>query len=128
MPLDDGYFWAKEARIKIRSFVASTFCYEIEMARSLERNRTENVKVIPILLRPTADWESTDRTFGSQWKVTPRAFMLWYSPRQSSTARPKRGKLPSCLPTRARSASFSALWRTTATCGLQEERGATLFA
>ena len=38
-------------------FLASDYCYGIEMQRAMERHRTGEARVIPILLRP-ADWQS----------------------------------------------------------------------
>lgn len=40
-------------------FIASHYCYDIEMERALERHRSGEACVIPIILRPTADWEMT---------------------------------------------------------------------
>jgi len=37
-------------------FLASDYCYGIEMKRALERHREGSARVIPILLRP-CDWE-----------------------------------------------------------------------
>src|SRR5215472_12109303 len=37
-------------------FLASTYCYEIEMERALERHRLDLARVIPIILRP-CDWQ-----------------------------------------------------------------------
>ncbi|MGB7924220.1 MAG: tetratricopeptide repeat protein, partial [Pyrinomonadaceae bacterium] len=39
-------------------FIASDYCYSIEMKRALERHGTEEARVIPIILRPV-DWESS---------------------------------------------------------------------
>ena len=39
-------------------FVASDYCYEIEMKRALERHKRGEVRVIPIFLRPF-DWKGT---------------------------------------------------------------------
>jgi hypothetical protein len=39
-------------------FLASRYCYEIEMARAMERHRASQGKVLPIILRP-CDWKST---------------------------------------------------------------------
>jgi hypothetical protein len=39
-------------------FIASTFCYQIEMTRALERHHAGHACVIPIILRPT-DWKDT---------------------------------------------------------------------
>lgn len=38
-------------------FVASDYCYSIEMTRALERHNRGEAIVIPIVLRWTADWE-----------------------------------------------------------------------
>lgn len=38
-------------------FLASDYCYEIEMKRALERHRRGEARVIPVILRPT-DWEN----------------------------------------------------------------------
>src|SRR5215472_12123628 len=37
-------------------FLASNYCYEIEMERALERQRSGEACVIPIILRP-CDWQ-----------------------------------------------------------------------
>src|SRR5437660_849909 len=36
-------------------FMASDYCYDIEMKHALEQHYTNNVRVIPIILRPV-DW------------------------------------------------------------------------
>src|SRR5947209_1616969 len=38
-------------------FIASEYCYGIEMMRALERHKAGNAHVIPVILRP-ADWKS----------------------------------------------------------------------
>lgn len=38
-------------------FLASTYCFSIEMKRALERQRTGTARVIPVILRP-CDWHS----------------------------------------------------------------------
>jgi hypothetical protein len=38
-------------------FIASDYCYSIEMMRALERRGTREARVIPIILRPV-DWHS----------------------------------------------------------------------
>jgi eukaryotic-like serine/threonine-protein kinase len=38
-------------------FIASDDCYSIEMRHALERHQAGAAQVIPILIRPTADWE-----------------------------------------------------------------------
>jgi hypothetical protein len=40
------------------SFLASDYCYSIEMQRALERHQNKEARVIPILLRPV-DWKGT---------------------------------------------------------------------
>jgi len=40
------------------SFLASRYCYGIEMAHALERHRAGTAKVIPVIVRP-CDWQST---------------------------------------------------------------------
>jgi tetratricopeptide (TPR) repeat protein len=64
-------------------FLASDYCYGAEMNRSLEREQTKGVRVIPILLRPV-DWQNapfaylhplpSDATFLTEWKNIDRAF------------------------------------------------------
>lgn len=39
-------------------FLASDYCYEIEMRRALERHKSGEARVIPIILRP-CDWQAT---------------------------------------------------------------------
>jgi hypothetical protein len=39
------------------AFLASDYCYEVEMRRALERQRAGEARVIPLLLRP-CDWQS----------------------------------------------------------------------
>jgi tetratricopeptide (TPR) repeat protein len=39
-------------------FIASDYCYSVEMRRALERHGQEEARVIPIILRPV-DWESS---------------------------------------------------------------------
>lgn len=39
-------------------FIASDYCYSLEMERALERHKNGEARVIPILLRPV-DWESS---------------------------------------------------------------------
>src|SRR5437016_4520884 len=38
-------------------FLASDYCYEIEMRRALQRHQHKEARVIPIILRP-CDWQS----------------------------------------------------------------------
>jgi predicted ATPase len=39
-------------------FIASDYCYSIEMKRAMERHQAGEARVIPVILRPT-DWEGT---------------------------------------------------------------------
>ncbi|HEX8118074.1 MAG TPA: TIR domain-containing protein, partial [Pyrinomonadaceae bacterium] len=39
-------------------FIASDYCYSVEMNRALERHEQEEARVIPVILRPV-DWESS---------------------------------------------------------------------
>lgn len=39
-------------------FMASEYCYDLEMQRAMERHQAGTAKVIPIILRPT-DWKDT---------------------------------------------------------------------
>ena len=39
-------------------FLASDFCYDVEMARALERHQQGTARVVPVILRP-CEWRST---------------------------------------------------------------------
>ncbi|MEM7794112.1 MAG: TIR domain-containing protein [Cyanobacteria bacterium P01_C01_bin.118] len=39
-------------------FIASDYCYEIELQQAMERHQAGEARVIPIILRP-ADWQNT---------------------------------------------------------------------
>ena len=67
-----GKEWAQEIDMHINTaqlilllispdFLASDYCYELEMKRALERHKADDALVIPILLRPV-DWK--DAPFG----------------------------------------------------------------
>ncbi|MBC1236271.1 toll/interleukin-1 receptor domain-containing protein [Nostoc sp. 2RC] len=43
------------------NFLASNYCYDIEMKRAMERHETREARVVPIILKPT-DWN--DAPFG----------------------------------------------------------------
>ena len=49
-------------------FLASDFCYDVEMTRALERHNARETLVVPVILRPS-DWRSAP--FG-RLKATPR--------------------------------------------------------
>jgi hypothetical protein len=77
--IEAGTKWAEEISHHINSadlilllvsadFIASDYCYGIEMQRALERERAGEARVIPIILRPV-DWHSAP--FGSM-QALPR--------------------------------------------------------
>ena len=39
-------------------FLASDYCYDVEMSRAMERHEAGEAYVIPVLLRPVDNWES----------------------------------------------------------------------
>ena len=41
-------------------FLASDYHYDVEMKRALERHEADEVRVIPIILKPTEGWDKTD--------------------------------------------------------------------
>ncbi len=64
-----GKEWAREIDLHLNTaqiilllisldFVASDYCYTIEMQKALERHAAETARVIPIILRPVF-WEDT---------------------------------------------------------------------
>jgi len=65
------------------AFIASDYCYDIEMKRALERHETGSAVVVPVILRPTA-WEGapfsklqalpTDARPISKWSNRDEAF------------------------------------------------------
>src|SRR5205807_9146396 len=40
-------------------FIASEYCYSIEMKRAIERHEKGEARVIPVILRPVDNWKST---------------------------------------------------------------------
>lgn len=64
-------------------FIASDYCYDVEMTRAMERYKTKEALVIPIILRPV-DWEGTpfvglqalpkDSTAVTLWENQDEAF------------------------------------------------------
>src|SRR6266700_5372480 len=65
-------------------FMASDYCYGIEMKRAMERHEAGEARVIPIILRPT-DWKGTpigklhalplDGKSVTQWRNRDEAFL-----------------------------------------------------
>ena len=39
-------------------FIASDYCYDVEMKRALERHDTGEARVIPVILRPVDGWQA----------------------------------------------------------------------
>ena len=64
-------------------FLASDYCYSTEMTRALEREQTQGVRIVPILLRPV-DWKNapfahlyplpSNAKFLTEWPNKDRAF------------------------------------------------------
>ena len=50
-------------------YIASTYCYEIEMKQALERHKAGKARVIPIIARPTVGWNTSP--FG-ELQVVPK--------------------------------------------------------
>ncbi len=40
-------------------FIESDYCYEIELKRAMERHDNGEARVIPVILRPTDNWQKT---------------------------------------------------------------------
>ncbi|NEQ54314.1 MAG: toll/interleukin-1 receptor domain-containing protein [Leptolyngbya sp. SIO3F4] len=64
-----GTDWAKEIDDNLKQadiilllisadFIASDYCYEIELKQAMERHQADKARVIPIILRPV-DWSNT---------------------------------------------------------------------
>src|SRR5258706_2919195 len=90
-----GAEWASEIETHLNSahiilllvspdFMASDYCYSIEMRRALERHEAQEARVIPVILRPT-DWERApfshlqalpaDRKPVTRWSNRDEAFL-----------------------------------------------------
>ncbi len=57
-------------------FMDSDYCYGVEMQRALERHRTGEAQVLPIILRPT-DWEETPIGELQALPTGGKAVVLW---------------------------------------------------
>ncbi len=77
--IDAGREWAKEIDQRLNSaqiilllissdFMASDYCYDIELKRAIERHEAGEAWVIPVILRPV-DWQDTSF---SQLQALPR--------------------------------------------------------
>lgn len=82
-----GSEWAEEIDQHVESaqlilllispdFLASNYCYEIEMRRALERHAAGSARVIPVILRP-ADWTSAPFTKLQALPKDGRAITKW---------------------------------------------------
>lgn len=71
--MNAGTDWEKELHLHLNTahiilllispdFMASEYCYSIEMTRAIERHKKGEAQVIPILARPVAGWQ--DAPFG----------------------------------------------------------------
>ena len=67
--ISPGAEWEKEIHANLEraqiilllisaDFIASKYCYGVELSRALERHRAGQVRVVPVILRP-CDWQST---------------------------------------------------------------------
>ncbi|MDX2029971.1 MAG: toll/interleukin-1 receptor domain-containing protein [Blastocatellia bacterium] len=66
-------------------FIASTYCYEVEMKRAMERHESRDAVVIPVILRP-CDWNNlpfsglqalplnADPVVSAKWSYPDEAF------------------------------------------------------
>src|SRR6266487_4771513 len=57
-------------------FIASRYCYEVEMKRALERHKAGQARVIPIALRP-ADWKGMPFASLHALPTDARAITTW---------------------------------------------------
>lgn len=85
-----GDEWAHEidARLETASiilllispdFLASDYCYDIEMQRALERHKRREVRVIPIILRP-CDWRTSPFAHLQCLPRDGKAITAWQNP------------------------------------------------
>jgi tetratricopeptide (TPR) repeat protein len=61
-------------------FVASDYCYGIEMRRALERHEANAARVIPILVRPIGNWQNAP--FAHLQALPPGKFLVEWSERE----------------------------------------------
>lgn len=57
-------------------FIASDYCYDIEMTRAMERHETREARVIPIILRPCS-WESAPFSKLQALPINGRPVTTW---------------------------------------------------
>ena len=76
-----GMEWQKEIDAQLNTadiilllispnFMASKYCYEVEMQRAIERHKRGEARVIPIILRPIVGWKNTPK---GELQVLPNA-------------------------------------------------------
>jgi len=58
-------------------FLASDYCYDIEMKRALERHQAGEARVIPILLRPIDNWSGSPFGHLQCLPINERAVTQW---------------------------------------------------
>ena len=82
-----GTTWASEINVHLNTahiilllispdFIASDYCYSIEMTRAMERHQAGEARVIPVILRPT-DWEGTPFKQLQALPTNARAVTRW---------------------------------------------------
>jgi tetratricopeptide (TPR) repeat protein len=59
-------------------FLASDYCYQVEMQRALERHKADKARVIPIILRP-ADWHHTPFAKLQALPTDAQAVTIWHN-------------------------------------------------
>lgn len=57
-------------------FLASNYCYDVEMKRALERHRNGEARVIPVLLRPV-DWQGSALSELQTLPTGEKAITIW---------------------------------------------------
>ena len=65
-------------------FIASDYCYGVEMKRALERHAAGEARVIPVILRP-CDWQDSDFAHLQALPVDGRAVTDWPNPDNAFT-------------------------------------------
>ncbi len=86
--LDAGIDWRQEVHYRLDtarmvlllispSFIASDYCYGVEMQRALERHERGEAHVIPILVRPVVGWQSAPFGILQVLPKNARPISLW---------------------------------------------------
>jgi len=66
------------------SFLASDYCYDIEMKRAIERHEAREARVIPVVLRP-CEWQRSPLARLQSFPTNGRAITLWRNRDQAFT-------------------------------------------